>query len=151
MRGYYKALAAFTTTGAKTVMLIECPAARVLAIESIEVGNANNNTAERWDIAVTRVSTKGTPAGTSITPQKTEEGDAASAATILADLTIEPGAYNAEHLLRRGVSNLTGVTWKNALAQEAIMIPPSGLIGIRLLNSIASTSITITVTYRELG
>lgn len=146
----YRASAVFATLGNKTLMLIEAPAAKALLIDSIRVGNTNLTTNERWQIAATRVTTKGTPAGTSVTPTKLDPGDPASAAVVLANLTTEPTAYDTVHLVLSGDSNQIGMRWFSNPGGE-ILVPPSGLVGVRLLVAITSTNVTVDVGYAELG
>lgn len=146
----YRASASFSTTGNKTLLLLEAPASKLLVVDSVRVGNTSLTTNERWQIAVTRVTTKGTPAGTSVTPTKLDSGDPASSAIVLSNLTTEPTAYDTVHLVLSGDSNQLGMRWL-AVPGAEIVIPPSGLIGVRLLATITATSVTVDIGYGELG
>jgi hypothetical protein len=147
MRGY-SVNAVASTNGARTLLLLEASSSRALIVQSIRVGNRDNNTAERWQVAVHRVSTKGTPAGTSLTIKPLSPADAASNATALGFLTTEPTSYEADPLLAFGETNLVGIRWQ-AMRDTELYIPPSGLIGVRLLNTIANTSIAVNVVFLE--
>ncbi|GIW59977.1 MAG: hypothetical protein KatS3mg087_1043 [Patescibacteria group bacterium] len=138
----YSLTASFSTTGGKTLLLVESSSSRMLLLSHLRVGNQNNNTAERWQVVVTRVTTKGTPAGTSVSAKPLRNNDAAAGLTALANLTTEPTTYEGDHLLNFGESSLVGVRWQTYPGSE-ILVPPSGLIGIRMLNTIATTTVVV--------
>lgn len=149
MKGVYVATATMTITTAKTLLLLEVPSTKVLEVRKISVTNTDVDSAEQIDIGLHRVTTKGTPAGTAVTPEKTDNGDQASGVTATANLTAEPTAYGSVALDRAGVSNLIG--YIRTFDDLEITVPPSGLIGIRSMTTIASTIVCVMVEFREIG
>ncbi|GIW60049.1 MAG: hypothetical protein KatS3mg087_1115 [Patescibacteria group bacterium] len=138
----YSVVSSFSASAAKTLLLIESHASRMTLLSQLRIGNQDNNTAERWKISVTRVATKGTPAGTSVTAKPLRTNDAAAGFTVLANLTTEPTSYETTDVLNFGESNLVGVRWQTLPGSE-IIVPPAGLIGVRLLGAIAATTVVI--------
>lgn len=150
MRGVYVAEKKMTLTASKTLMLVEAASTHVLEILSCMVTNVGNDTAEQIECGLFHVTTKGSPTGTSVTPRKTEQGDQASAATVLANLTAEPTTIEADPVDRQGKSNLAGYSFIPR-EEEKVYVKPSGLIALRLLQAIASTELSVQIKYREIG
>ncbi len=151
MRGVYTAEATIAgLSTAKTILLLQAPATAVLEILSMKFSNADVEVSEQLSVGVYRVTTLGTPTGTSVTPEKHESGDAASAATCLVNLTVEPTAYSAVAIDHEGVSNLAGYRYE-PIPEERPSIPPSGAIGLRILAAPASFNAVVQVVFREIG
>src|SRR5687767_14605226 len=97
MRGVYVAqfeIAALST--AKTILHGSVPTSCVIEILSANVTNLSVNTAEQLRIALQRITTKGSPVGTSVTPSESEGLSAASVVTWLGNLTTEPTTYHVD-------------------------------------------------------
>lgn len=151
MRGVYTAY--YDITGlstAKTLMLLTAPSTAVLEIMGIHVTNLDVETSEQLSIGLFRVTTTGSPAGTSVTPEKHEAGDAAAAATVLASLSVEPTAYASNPIDKQGVNNLSGYHY-DPVPEERPTVAPSGGIGVRLLVAPSSFNCSVMVVYRGIG
>ena len=152
MRGVYTAeIEIASLAAAKTVLLLEVPADQVVEILSASIANMDRDTAEQLEAGVFTVATKGTPAGTSVTPEKHETGDAASSVTALGDLTTEPSACNAKAVDRQVFNNLAGYRY-DPIPEEKPIVSPSGLVGLRLLAAPAvAFKAACQVVFREIG
>lgn len=152
MRGVYTAeIEISSLSAAKTVVLLECPSDSVLEILACSITNMDTDTNEQLEAGLFTVTTKGSPAGTSITPEKHEASDAASAATATGDLSAEPTAYNTKAIDRQGFSNLAGYRY-DPLPEERPTVAPSGLVGLKLLaNPSSGFKAACQIVYREIG
>jgi len=152
MRGVYTAeIEIASLSAAKTAILLECPSDSVLEIISGSITNMDTDSNEQLEAGLFTVTTKGSPAGTSITPEKHETGDAASGVTATGDLTTEPTTYNSKGVDRQGFSNLAGYRY-DPLPEEKPIVSPSGLIGLRLLAApSAGFKAACQIVYREIG
>jgi hypothetical protein len=151
MRGVYTAQIDITgLSTAKTIMLLTAPATGVLEIISVNVTNSNTETSEMLEIGLYHVTTIGSPSGTAVTPEKHEKLDAAAAATVSGNLTVEPTAYASKPIDKQGVNNLSGYRY-DPLPEERPICPPSGAMGLRVLTAPASFNACVQVVYREIG
>ena len=151
MRGVYTAEIEASVSAAKTLVHITVPADSVIEILSCSITNSSIDSNEQLEAGLFRVATAGSPSGTSITPQKHENGDAASGVTALGDLTVEPTAYDSLGFDHNGFSNLGGYRY-DPLPEERPIISPSGAVGLRLLAAPGSaTNIHAQIVYREIG
>lgn len=151
MRGVYTAEALITSLAtSKTVILVQAPSTAVVELYSVRLTNADVELSEQLSIGIYRVTTVGSPVGTSVTPAKHENGDANSAVTCLVDLTVEPTAYNAVAVDHEGVSNLSGYRY-DPIPEERPTIPPTGAIGLRILSAPSSFNAVVQVVFREIG
>ena len=152
MRGVYTAeieISSFAT--AITGILLECPADSVLEIISASITNMDTDSNEQLEAGIIMVTTKGAPAGTAMTPEPHETGDAASGVTALGELTTEPTTYNTVMIDRQGFSNLAGYRY-DPLPEEKPIDSPSGLLGLKLLSApSAGFKAACMIVYRELG
>lgn len=151
MRGVYTAyydISAIST--AKTLMLLTAPSTAVLEILGVHVTNLDVETSEQLSIGLHRVTTIGAPTGTSVTPEKHENGDATAAATVLANLTAEPTTYATNPINKQGVNNVAGYHY-DPMPEERPTVPPSGAIGVRLLVAPAAFNASVMIVYREIG
>lgn len=151
MRGVYTTQAEITgLVAAKTLVLIQAPATAVVEILSAAISNYDNETAEQWNVGLYKVATLGTPTGTANTPAKHESGDQAAASTCLVNLSGEPTAYGAVAIDQMGTNNLAGYRY-DPLPEDRPIVPPSGAIGLRMLNAPASFNATVQIVFREIG
>lgn len=151
MRGEYKASAKISAlNAAKTLMLFEGVASKEIEFTSIDVTTVGSNvTMQNLEIALDRVTTLGTPAGTSVTPNPAETGDQASAISVLANLTAEPTTYGARQDYQ-GAPSIGGYHY-GGIPEERDGVPPSGNIGLRLLNAPTAADFIITARWIERG
>lgn len=151
MRGVYTAyidISAISTN--KTLMLIQAPSTAVVEILSAHATNLDVEAGEQLSIGLFRVTTVGSPTGTTVTSEKHEFGDAASTCTIKGDLSAEPTTYATNPIDKQGQSNLAGYHY-DPVPEERPTIPPSGAIGLRLLVAPASFNCSVMVVFREIG
>jgi hypothetical protein len=151
MRGVYTAYIDISgISSAKTLMLIQSPSTAVVEIIGIHVTNLDVETSEQLSIGLFKVSTLGSPSGTSVTPEKHETGDAAAAATLTGNLSVEPTAYATNPIDKQGVNNLAGYHY-DPIPEERPIVAPSGAMGVRLLVSPTSFNCSVMVVFREIG
>lgn len=136
---------------AKTVMLLQAPSTGVLEILSAKITNVNSEVSEQLKVGFYNVTTYGTPAGTSVTPEKHENLDAASSATCLANLSGEPTAYASKPVDEQGVNNLSGYYY-DPIPEERPIIGPSRAAGLRVLNAPSTPfDCNVQIVFREIG
>jgi len=156
MRGVYTASADITgLAAAKTLMYITAPATAAVEILSVHVTDYSNNTSEQWKISFQRISTLGTPTGTSITTttglQKHENGDQASTITCKSNITASEPTYDTVGAVdRQGVSNLAGYHY-DPIPEERPVIAPSGTFGLYMHSTPTSTDVGVSIIFREIG
>lgn len=151
MRGVYTASALISSLAtSKTVVLLTAPATAAVEILGIGLSNTDSESSEQWDIALFRVTTLGSAAGTSVVPAKHENGDTAANASCLVNLTVEPTTYETVAIDRQGVSNLAGYRY-DPIPEERPALPPSGSIGLKLISTPSSFNAAIQITFREIG
>lgn len=152
MRGVYTAHADISGLAAsKTLMYITAPATAAIEILGVHVTNFNNNTAEQWIVSLQRISSLGTPTATTITPQKHENGDQASASTVKSNVTASEPTYDTNGPVdKQGVSNLAGYHY-DPIPEERPVVAPSGSWGVRMLSTPTSTDVGVYIVYREIG
>lgn len=151
MRGVYTAYIDITGISTnKTLMLIQSPSTAVVEIIGIHVTNLDVETSEQLSIGLFKVSTLGSPSGTSVTPEKHETGDAAAAATLTGNLSAEPTTYATNPIDKQGVNNLAGYHY-DPIPEERPIVAPSGAMGVRLLVSPTSFNCSVMVVFREIG
>lgn len=139
-------------TAAKTLMLIENPAATVLLLRGAHVVAPDNDTNEQLDLVLQRGNVIGTPTGTGVTPAPHSQGDSASGVTATADLTVEPTSYTAStEIAFRGGSSLGGYHY-DPPEKEMAEVSPSEFWGLRMLTAMGSAKIlSVDVIIEELG
>lgn len=152
MRGVHTAeIEISSVSAAKTLLLLKAATTHVIEILAANITNMDNDSNEQLEAGLFEVTTEGSPAGTSVTPEKHEPGDQASAATATGNLTTEPTAYSAKGKDRQGFSNLAGYRY-DPIPEERPMIKPGGLVGLRLLSAPASGFKCVAqIVYREAG
>lgn len=152
MRGVYTAVHKISgLTAAKTLMYITAPSGRPVEVLATRITNCNVETNEQMEQVWQRISTLGTPTGTSKTPSKHEDGDQASASTVVANITAsEPTYASNSEVWYQGSPSLTGYDAPRFLDQR-FLIQGGASWGLRHLATIASADIIIEVVYREMG
>jgi len=151
MRGVYVAEAKISAlAAAKTLMLVEAAAGKLIEILSAVAVQVDKAAAsQQIECEISRVTTLGTPAGTSVTPNPTEPGDQASTATVLANLTAEPTAYGV-NLDHDGGPSVGGYRYQPQ-PEERGLDGAGASFGLRLPNVPNSGDFVVQVKYRELG
>lgn len=152
MRGVYIAYIDISSISTdKTLMLLQSPSSAVVEILSAHVTNLDLETSEQLSIGLFRVTTLGSPTGTSITPEKSEAGSDAADATVTGNLTGEPTSYATNPIDKQGANNLSGYHY-DPLPEERPTIAPSAALGLRLLVTPSNTfNCSVMVVFREIG
>jgi hypothetical protein len=153
MRGVYTGEAKISALAAsKTLMLITAPSLKAVEILSAHIGNVGSNvTNQQLEACFQRVTTVGSAAGGAMTPSQMEVGDQASGSTLLSALTTEPTTYTANTQVGyQGFPSLGGYQFA-PVPEERPVIPPAGIIGLRMLSTPTAIDLIVTVTYREIG
>jgi hypothetical protein len=153
MRGVYEgSILCSALAATKTVILITAPSTTIVELLSASITDASNATNQQLAALWQKVTTIGSAAGTSLTPTKTEQGDQASASTVLGNLTVEPTTYTTNTGGGyRGFPTLGGWEWA-PIPEERIYLAPSSVWGLRILTSTWTAQDTIVrFTYREIG
>jgi hypothetical protein len=152
MRGTYTATYKISgLTTARTLMYLTAAATHVVEIIEASVWNASNETNEQIECALQRVSALGTPTATVVTPAKDENGDQAAAATVKANVTASEPSYSANtEMGYAGASSLAGYLYEPPAAGRPL-IPPSGTVGLRLLQAVTAFDAIVRIRFREIG
>jgi hypothetical protein len=156
MRGVYTVrvqIASLAT--AKTVLLGTNANSCVLEILEAYITNGGQNTIEQLAAGLYRVSSLGSPTGTSITAanvQKAETGSPNTVVTWLSNITASEPTYDANPMHVEGFTNIAGYRFE-PVPEARRFVAPSASFGLRLISSPtnALTNAECLITYRELG
>ena len=153
MRGVYTAKIRMTgIAAAKTLLYIVAPSTAVIELLEASVTEDGVTTADQLEIGIDRISALGTPTATSVTPSPTEVGDQASGCTVKGNVTASEPTYST-NLDHQSVFNEAGYYYA-PLPEDRDYIPPSGSLGIRLLNPAVPANtynFVVTAKWREIG
>lgn len=153
MRGVYRApIKISALAAAKTLLYITAPANKVIEILSARIGSSGANvTNQQLEATFQKVSALGTPTGTALTPTKMEQGDQASGATVVGNVTASEPTYAANtEADKQGFSSLGG--YQHApVPEERIVIAGGDTWGLRILSTPTSLDVDVEVVYREIG
>ncbi len=153
MRQYRVEVTISGMTAAKTMLLGQAPSSMVLVILGAGIRDCDNNTVTQLEYALSRVTTRGSPTGTTITAanvQKASKGDPNTSVTWLSDLTAEPTTYDANPLDHDGKPNTLGYDY-TPQPEARKEISPSESFGLRLLTAPSATKMVAWIEYMELG
>ena len=153
MRGVYEGFISITgLNSARTLMYLTSPSTAAIEILEASVTTKGSNvTNQQLECCLQRITTLGTPTGTAITAAKMENGDAASAATCVGNITAsEPTYTNNTVIGGEGFSSLGG--WRyQPIPEDRMVMPPSSNIGLKLVGSITSCDADVRLVWREIG
>lgn len=159
MQGVYTAAYRITgVTAAKTLMYLTAAATNIAEILSASVTNESNETNEQLACVLQRITTLGTPTATTVTAADHESLSAASASVVKGNVTASEPTYGAiaagadivGAFGLEGASSLGGWFF-DPTPEERVIVPPSGSIGIRILETITSANLIVRLTFREIG
>ncbi len=152
MRGVYTVEAAFTSTGNKTLIYIECPTTCVAEVLSASLSNYNSTTSEQLRCGLYRVLNKGGPSGpVAVSGVKHEKLDPTTNLTLWGNLNLEPTSYETYPIDEQGFNNLAGYRY-DPTPEERPIIGPTGAVGLRLIGgSINTVTGVAQIVYREIG
>jgi hypothetical protein len=153
MRGVYRAnIKASGLNSGRTVVYITAPSTRVVEILSAKIGNESNTTNQQLSAAFQKISSLGTPTGTTLTPTKAEQGDQAAGSTVVGNVTAsEPSYASNTQFDLQGFASLAG--YQHApVPEERLYIAASDSWGLRLLTtSPTAFDCDIELVFREIG
>jgi len=156
MRGIYTASAkAPGITAAGTLGYITAPANKVVEIIAVTVTNESNATNYQMEVAITPITTLGSPSNyTAATPAKHEAGDQAAGTTVniaSSNSRTEPTTYGSPTQIQEGATSLIGFRYEPQPDERPVMTNSANW-GIRLITTPgASTDFDVRVTFREIG
>lgn len=154
MRGVYEAQIQVTgVTAGKTLIYVTAPSTAAIEILEASITPIGSNvTNQNLEACLQRVGTLGTPTGTSLTPSKSENGDQASGATVVGNVTASEPTYSSNtQKFKEGFPSVGGYR-AAPIPEDRMTIPPGGTVGLRLLTgSIASCDVNALIKYREIG
>lgn len=151
MRIYEVSTQVASTTGNKTVILLQAPSDAVLLLLEAHVYATQDDTNEQLEVDIRRGTTLGSPTGTSLTPHPHSLGDAVAGGTYTGDLSAEPTAYAATRHGRRSASSLAGWSFQAPSLQEAFQISPSGFAGIFVATFNTAKILMASAVFAEVG
>jgi hypothetical protein len=154
MRGVYSVQAEISSLAAAKSLLVGTNASsKVLELIDAWITNADVVTPEGMTGAISRITSLGSPTGTSIAAAnvaKMEPGSADTIVTWLSNITASEPTYSSVHAHYEGFLNVAGFRWESR-PENRIYIPPSASFGLRLLSTPTSFKAIFGITYRELG
>jgi len=153
MRGVYSSAISIAGLNAqKTLIYITAPSGRVVEILGSTVGGSGSNvTNQQLKFLWQRITTLGTPTGTTITPTPTEKGDQAAGATVVGNVTASEPTYGAGLVHgQRGVPSLGGYD-PNFQPETRFYIQPSDSWGLRLMTTPTVFDAEVELVHREIG
>ena len=151
MKGVYTVEAKITGwTSIKAALLIDAPAGKVVELLSADMTQVGANVVnQQLEMVLARVATRGSPVGTSATPNPEEPGDAAAGSVVTVALGTDVTAYGV-NLDRKGFSSLAGYHY-DPLPEERGYIAPSASAALHLVVAPTSADFTIQLKFREIG
>ena len=153
MRGVYVARIDISALAAsKTLLYGDVGSSIALEILSANVTNLDQNTAEQLIVQIQRVTTKGSPTGTTVTPVKSEVGSGTSGTSWLGNLTADPTTFETAGIIdMQGINNLGGYYY-DPLPECRPIIAPGIAFGLRLIDTPANSFRCVAqIIYREIG
>jgi hypothetical protein len=153
MRGVYESSIRISALAAqRTLMYITAPSNRVVEILSVAVTNESNTTNQQLECTLQRISSLGTPTGTSITPTPMEQNDQASATVTVGNITASEPTYAAgTEIGREGWPTLGGYRFQ-PVPEERPVIAGGVSWGLRLINQTPTAfDCVVRVVFRDIG
>jgi hypothetical protein len=153
MQGVYKLTATIASVStAKTLAYIETHATRPIEILRAEITAQDEDTSEQIFVQFARIATLGTPTATTEVPKPTEEGSAAYGGVCKVNVTADEPTYDdITDSIAAGGSNKLGGWHHVPLPEERSIIAANDAVGLRLIDNITSTDLTVEIVFREIG
>lgn len=143
----YTAVASSTQAVAGDIIELAAPSTSSLKLREVTVTQSDSETDDSTEIKISRFTTSGSGGGTP-TPAPANQGDAASAATVESFNTTDATTGEVE-LWREGISTLAGFH-KIYQPDSRPSIPPSGLIVVKFVGDITSTTLIVSIEFEEI-
>lgn len=137
---------------AATMCYITAPSGKVVIITSAILSFPGTNvTNQQLEAEWAKITSLGSPTATSQTPSPMEQGDQASGSTVGVFVTASEPTYSTTIVYgHQGFASLAG--WQySPLPEERLVIPSGGSFGLRLLGTVVSTDIALTINFIEMG
>jgi hypothetical protein len=156
MRGFYTASGkASAITAAGTLAYMTAPANKCVEIVAVTVTNESNATNYQMQVALTPITTLGSPATYSAaTPGKHEAGDQAAGTTVNIATNngrTEPTTYSGTPTIQEGAASINGWRYEPQPDERPVMTNSVNW-GVRLITAPgASTDFDVRITFREIG
>lgn len=147
MRGVYSASATISSFTTGDIFSIEAPATESVELLEVHVEVQNPTAGEDLDISAHRCTVNPT-GGTTVTPEPTEEADAAASSTVRQQPTGETQEAAAQ--IRRGFPVETGWHWTPTPEQRRY-IQGGGAMVFKMNTTITSATLIFTLEFREIG
>jgi hypothetical protein len=134
MRGEYTVSVALTGVGPPatipaTLLLLKTPSAAIVEVLEAWI-QSEDGIAQQISGALSRVASPGSPAGSTVTPEKMEPGDQASGCTVI--VNVEPtGSYDGVPVDWQGAPATSGYLFSEPVGMGAFAAPSTG-IGLRI-------------------
>ncbi len=153
IRGTYTATIKISAlAAAKTLIYITAPSNRLVEVLDTHIGPDSNTTNQELEATWQRISTLGTPTGTTITPAPQEKGDQAAASTVVGNITASEPTYAANtDIGHKGFSSLGGLDLTPIPEARGPYIQGSDTWGLRMISAPTSMDTQVTVVFREMG
>lgn len=152
MRGVYTVRETVTgVTAAKVLLYIATPADQCIEILSAQISTAEG-TSESIHAKLSRA-TGSVGGGDALTPKPHEEGDAASSCTAKGGNTAITGmtADGDDDALANHANNKIGMWVYVPLPEERQTVKPSDFLLLETKNTITSSDLIASITFREIG
>ena len=153
MQGVYRVSDTISgVTTAQTLIWIATAATQIIEIYSASITCQDEDTSEQIMAELNRITTIGSAAGTTRAAKPTEEASTAAGAVCKVDLTVEPTTYEGAWLsIASGGANKLGGWEYVPLPEERPIIGINDDVGLRLIDTITSSDLTASITFREIG
>ncbi len=148
MRVYSVVMNQISVSAAKTLISVVAPSTAIVVLLRAWITQDASETSEQLPILIQRGSAIGT--GTAATPDKFEPGDPVAASTVKTNLTVEP-TYTGNPFVNESFNVLNGFLYV-PMPEERIILPPSGVVGMRLdANPAAALTMSAGFVFGEIG
>jgi len=148
MKVYTVRMAPTSQAAAKTLVTVTAPATTILVLLRAWVAQKTLTASELMRILLQRASAAGT--STAVTPEKHQPSDSVFGGVAGVNHTVEP-TYTGIPFNNEQVNVLNGFVWV-PMPEERIIVPPSGIIGLRLDTAPSGASdFTAGLVFGEIG
>ena len=141
-----------TVTTGKTLLYIETHATRPIQILSASVTCTDEDTAEQIAVELNRIATLGTPTATTRVPKPTSELFNTYGGVVKVNVTADEPVYDAYlDAIAAGGANKLGGWYYDPKPEELTVVSAANDVGLRLVDTIISSSINVAITFAEIG
>lgn len=152
MRTYEAAYTCVSVSAAQTLIYITNTSTMALRVVYASAGISDVDTNEQTYACLQKVSSLGTPTGTTVTPAKLSNGDPASSVTCKADITASEPTYSANTQIGlESFPMIAGFRFAPQRETDYLEISPSETWGLRLLGAITSATVPVLIKFQEIG